>query len=521
MGSSGIASVGQRQRWAVPTAVAAVALLVGACAGGDAVDDAVADVVVLWPRDAQDIDPRFTGDAYGLKLSRLLFASLVALDPETLDVVPDLAARVDSVSPTEYRVVLRPGLRFGDGSVLDADDVAATFRGLVAPGFGTRWAATFRRVARIETPAPDTIVFQLSEPHATFLTDLELPILRKEDQRTHLGTPGAALPVGAGPYRLVARRAGRIDLAPNPHWRHGVPRFGRVRIVVVQDDNTRALRLLAGAGDLAMNAIPPLLVPLFERDARFRVRSAPGVGTTYLGVNLDAGPVADVRVRRALAHAIDREAIVRAKLGGRARLARSWIVPGHWAYATDLPAYAYDPAGARRLLDEAGFPAHESGPRLRLALRCGSERSAQSNARAIVAMWREVGVEVDVRPTEMATLIADLNQGRFELTLLQVPEVIEPHVLSWFFGSDRIPGPGVEGANRWRLRDARLDAALDRGRRSVDRAVRRVAYADAQRILAEHLPVIPLWHEDVVAVTSRRAAAFRVPRDGRYATLAW
>lgn len=519
MGSSGIASVRQRQRFVALTIVATT--LAGACADGDPVDDAAADIVVLWPRDAQDIDPRFTGDAYGLKLSRLLFASLVTVDPETLDVVPDLAERVEAVSPTEYRVLLRRGLRFGDGSVLDADDVASTFRGVVAPGFGTRWAATFRRVARIETSAPDTIVFHLSEPHATFLTDLELPILREQDERTHLGTPGGVTPVGAGPYRLVARRAGRIDLEPNPHWHRGVPRFARVRIVVVQDDNTRALRLLAGAGDLAMNAIPPLLVPLFERDARFRVRSAPGVGTTYLGIHLEAGPLEDVRVRQALAHAIDREAIVRAKLGGRARLARSWIVPGHWAYANDVPTYAFDPAQARRLLDAAGFAAQGSAPRLRLALRCGSERSAQSNARAIAAMLREVGIELDVRPTEMATLIADLNQGRFELTLLQVPEVIEPHVLSWFFGSDRIPGPGTEGANRWRLRDAGLDAALDRGRRSVDRAVRRAAYADAQRILTEELPVIPLWHEDVVAVTSGRATAFRVPRDGRYATLAW
>jgi peptide/nickel transport system substrate-binding protein len=519
MVSSGIAAARQRCFLALPATLALCGL---ACASGaDTGSTSDREIVVLWPRDAQDIDPRFTGDAYGLKLSRLLFASVVTVDPVRLEVVPDLAERVDVVSPTEYRVALRRGLRFGDGSVLDAADVAATYRSVVAPAFGTRWAATYRRVSRVETPDAHTVVFHLHAPHATFLTDLELPILRAEDERTHLGTPGDAPPVGSGPYRIVARRPGRIDLAPNPHWHRGAPRFGSVRIVVVQDDNTRALRMLAGAGDVAMNAVPPLLVPLFERDARFRVRSAPGVGTTYLGMNLEARAVADVRVRRAIGHAIDRAAIVRAKLGGRARLARSWIVPGHWAYASDAPDLSYDPTRSRALLDDAGHVALPGASRLRVSLRCGSERSAQSNARAIAAMLREVGIEAEVRPTETATLIADLNQGRFELTLLQVPEVVEPNVLSWFFGSDRIPGPGVEGANRWRLRDARLDAALERGRRSVNRRERHAAYADAQRILADRLPVISLWHEDVVAVTSARAAGFRVPRDGRYATLAW
>jgi peptide/nickel transport system substrate-binding protein len=135
-------------------------------------------------------------------------------------------------------------------------------------------------------------------------------------------------------------------------------------------------------------------------------------------------------------------------------------------------------------------------------------------------MFREVGIDAELRPTETATLIADLDRGHFELTTLQIPEVMEPHVLSWFFASDRIPAPGREGANRWRFRNAELDAAFERGRSHIERAVRVAAYRDVQRILGEQLPVIPLWHEDVVAVRSARAAAFRVPRDGRFSTLA-
>jgi peptide/nickel transport system substrate-binding protein len=489
-------------------------------------DDGTLDVVL--PQDVEQIDPRRVADAYGLKVSRLLFASLVTIDPRTLEVVPDLAERVVAETPTRYRVTLRAGLRFSDGSILDAEDVVATFRGLVDPRVGSRYAGTYRRITDIDAPDARNIVFTLDAPHAPFLTDLEMPVLRAEDARAPMPMPAGdvpegAAPIGAGPYRLLRRRPGHLELVANPHWHGGVPYHTRIRMTVVRDDNTRALRLLAGEGDLALNAVPPLLVPLFERDARFRVRTAPGVGTTYLGVNQDALPLADVRVRRALAHAVDREALVRAKFGGRARLARGVVPPGHWAYADDARDYPYDPGRARALLDEAGVRDPDGDgpePRLRFTLRTGPDRFRQSIARALAAMLRDVGIEVDVRPSEVATLIADLNAGRFDLCVLQLPEVFEPHVLTWFFGSAHVPGEGREGANRWRHRDPRLDAALERGRRATARAERREAYLEAQRLLAEQLPVIPLWHEDVVAILGPGAGEYDVPRDGRFATLA-
>ncbi|MFW6067663.1 MAG: ABC transporter substrate-binding protein [Myxococcota bacterium] len=497
-------------------------LLAGGCHGdppGVRGDDAL---VVVLPRDAEQLDPRFVADPYGLKVSRLIFASLVRIDPHTLEPVPDLAQEVEQEAPDRWRVRLRSGLRFADGSALDAEDVVATFRSVVDPALGSRYRGTYERIERLEMPDRHTVVFHLDEPHAPFGTDLELPILRAEDAGRQVGLPEDPLPVGAGPYRLAARSPGHMELVANPHWHRRRPIYHRVRLLVVRDDNTRALRLLAGAGDLAVQAVPPLLVPLFEEDGDFRVRTAPGVATTYLGVNTTAGPLSDVRVRRALAHAVDRRALVRAKYGGRAKLARGWVPPGHWAYAADAPAYPYSAARARALLDAAGFSPSdaEGGARLRLVLRTGSDRFRVSVARAIAAMLRRVGIRVDVRPSEMATLVADLGKGRFELALMEVPEVTEPHVLSWFFASGRIPGRSGAGANRWRYRSAAVDAALERGRRAEDRPARREAYGIVQRQLAEDLPVIPLWHEDVVVVADDRAERFRVPRNGRLDPLA-
>jgi len=463
---------------------------------------------VVIPRAAEELDPRFVTDPWGLKVSRLIFASLVTIDPRSLEVVPDLAESVAQVGPTEYVARLRPGLTFSDGSPLTSRDVVDTFEGVVDPALGSVYARAYQRIERIEAPSAREVRFHLDAPHATFLTDLEIPIVRSEDARRRMDQRY----VGAGPYVLETHSDRRVDLSANPRWHGGEPTHERLALTVVRDDNTRAMRLMAGAADLAYDALPPLLVPLFEDDPRFEVRTSPGVSTTYLGLNMEAPPLDDERVREAIALAIDRETLVRAELEGRATVASSWIPQGHWADAA-LEPRPHDAARARRLLAEAGA----SGARF--LLRVNTERARLSIARAIAAMLRDVGLDVVVRPSETATQIADLNAGRFDLALMQVPEVLEPHVLSWFFDSSRIPEDGQVGANRWRLRDPEVDAALERGRAASERATRTEAYRLVQQRLHDQLPVIPLWQESKVAVV-RRGVAFEVPRDGRLSTLA-
>ena len=503
-----------------PSSALVLLLVIGAGCSRPSEHDPDA-LVVMLPRDAEQLDPRFVGDPYGLRVSRLLFGSLVTIDPRTLEVIPDLAESVKAQSPTQFEVRLREGLRFSDGSPLDARDVVATFEGIVDPQLRSRYAHAYRRIAEMRVSDPRTILFVLREPHATFLTDLELPIVRSEDAFRRIATPDDPFPIGAGPYRLVKREPGILELRTNPHWHRGTPKYPSLRLVVIRDDNTRALRMLAGQGDLAIASIPPLLLPIFEDDERFETRSAAGISTMYLGFQTTSPKLDDLRVRRAIGYAIDRELLVRSKYDGLARVTDSWIPHGHWAEVDRLPSQGFDPDQARALLDAAGFsdpPGSE--PRMRLVLRTTSDRFRQSVARAIAAMLREVGIEVDVRPSEAATLISDLNRGRFEITLLQVPEVIEPHVLSWFFDSSRIPGPQSEGANRWRYENEELDRLFEVGRTQIDREQRQAAYVRVQQILARDIPVLPLWQPDTIAVV-RRGSSFDVPRDGRFGTLAF
>ncbi len=491
----------------------------------EGVDPLVGDApVLLLEREVQTLDPRFVTDPVSLRITRLLHAGLMRVDPGRLDVVPDLAENWRWEGPRNLRVTLRAGLHFSDGTPLGARDVAATFDGLVDPALGSRYAVTYRRIVRVEVLDERTVRFVLRTPHAPLLADLEIPILPARFSRTPLGSTADEV-VGAGPYRLVGSRRGALRLQANPHWWGPPPKWSELAAVTVRDAASRVLRFRAGAADLAVGNVPPVLLPALSGRSDLRVRAAPGARTLYVGLRMDRAPLDDRRVREALLLALDRERLVRGKLGGRGRVAAGWVPPGHWAADPALVPVPFDPERAGRLLDAAGLPDPDGAgpePRLRLALRVAARRELLSVARALAAMWRRIGVEVRVRPSEPASLFADLQTGRFQMALMRSPEVLEPHVLSWFFGSDRVPGVrGRGGANRWRLRSVRLDAALERGRSTVSRPLRVAAYRQVQRILARELPVLPLWHEDVVVVASARARWFRAPRDGRFAPLVW
>lgn len=482
------------------------------CSGAGERNEAGA-LEVLLPSAPIEIDPRFVLDAQGLRVSRLIFSGLVAIDPYSLEVLPELAERIDvDETGTRYTATLRSGLTFADGSALDSEDVRATFESIRDPALGSRFAETYARIVRIETPDARTVIFVIDGPHAPFLTDLELPIVRAEDRARHLHV-GADV-VGSGPYALGAASERAMTLEARTDYVREAS-HPRLRLLVVRDESTRALRLLSGSADVAPFAIAPLLVPSFEEDARFEVVSAPGPGTAYLAFQTEAGALSNVAVRRALGHAIDRNALMHSKFGARAELASGFIPTAHWAYVGDLPSPAFDPARARALLDEAGYPDPVgSAPRFAIRIRTSTDRTRAAIARAIAAMWRDVGIDVEVGTSEVASLLSDLDAGRFEVALMTLPEVFEPHVLHWFFASRRAGAP-----NRFRFRSEALDAALEAGRIAVAREDRFTAYEEAQRVLARELPAMPLWHEHVVVV-SRASAGLRPPSDGRLGFLA-
>lgn len=474
------------------------------------------EIVVLIEQTIGDIDPRFATTSYGAKISRLICAPLVSLDNPRSDLQMELAESVTQENPVTYLVRLRDA-RFSNGRPVTSRDVRWTLENTIDAKTRSPFRASYSRISKIDVIDQRTVRIHLREPHAPFVTDLDIGIVQ---ERTRVKQPL----VGAGPFLLVSRNEDAIVLERNPHYFAGHVTPRRVVIRVIRDDNARLLALVGGSADLTQNTVPPPLVGAVARNPDLRVISEPSNSLTYVGLNLTEPTLERVLVRRAIAHAIDRERIIRTKFRGRARLATGMLSPDHWAYNGDVPTYRYDPERARQLLDEAGFKDPDGDgphPRFRMVYKTSANRFRVALARVIAAQLSAVGIETEVRSYEFATLFDDIKRGNFQIVTLQVTEVGEPQYLSKFFHSQSIPTPERPdaGNNRWRYVNATLDKLLEQGRQAASRSERIRAYQQAQWILAADVPIVPLYHEDNVAVTRREVEGFQPIPNTRFARL--
>ena len=494
------------------------------CHGRRVPDD---ELVVLIETAAQTLDPRFCVGAYDFKLSRLAFAPLVSVDNERVEPKMELAESVRADGETRWLVALREA-RFWDGRRVTAADVAYTLERFRDPALGSRLRQRFidDGLERVEIVDDHHLVFHLSHPHAPFITDLDFGIFARPLQGA--APPGPhELPVGAGAFVPAGREGETFRFVRNDFYYGGAPHIRALTVRTIRDDNSRLLAMVGGSADLTQNTISPLLLSAVEEQPSLKVVTARSSVYTYMGVNLDDPILKDVRVRRAIALAIDRAQIVRTKLRGRAVLATGMLPSFHWGYAAPplVHDWGYDPAESKRLLDVAGYPDPDGdGPRPRMTLvyKTSSNKFRVAIARVIVAMLAEVGIEVELRANEFATLFSDIKAGNYQLFSMQIPEIAEPDLYTNFFASNRIPTrehPDA-GGNRVRYRNPEVDRLLDAGRRELDHDRRRAIYAEVQRILAEDLPVISLWHEDNVAAMRREVTGFQLLPTAQFSSLA-
>jgi peptide/nickel transport system substrate-binding protein len=279
--------------------------------------------------------------------------------------------------------------------------------------------------------------------------------------------------------------------------------------------------LVGGSLDLLQNAVRPDLVDEVLERPRVAIQAAPSVLLTYMLLNNEDPALRDVRVREAIALAIDRRSIIAAKFGGRAVIATGLLPPMHWAYNPDVARWDHDPARARALLDEAGLRPGPDGMCLHLVYKTSAVDFRVALARLIASQLAEVGIAVEVQPFEFATFFSDIKRGNYQIATMQTSEITEPDFHYSYFHSSRIPGPSnPDGGNRWRYRDEELDQLTVQGRREMDPARRRPIYARVQQIIARDLPIIPLWHEDNVVLGNVDVQGYVTVPDARFVGLA-
>ena len=399
------------------------------------------------------LDPRFATDAASSRINRLLYSQLTDFD-EQFRVIPGIATW-DIISPTRYRFELStPFARFSDGSILDAADVKATYDAILDPALGSPLRGGLSVIERIEIVDERTLEFHLSVPNVHFPGLLVVGIVPQE-----LATTTGSLardPVGSGPMTFV-EWAGQARLVLERR-RDNV----RIEFVHVRDPTVRVLKLLRGEVDMMQGDLPPELVAWLKTQGEVQVITGEGTSFAYLGFNMRDPVLEDVRVRRAIAHALDRAGIIRHVLGGAAHSASAILKPDHWAGNPDLSPIKYDPEAARKLLAEAGYGA--SRP-IRLQYKTSSDPFRVRLATIVQAQLGAVGIEVDLQSYDWGTFYGDIKSGRFQMYSLAWIGVKLPDIFRYALHSDSAP---PEGANRGRYASERVDRLIEAAEQDPD-----------------------------------------------------
>jgi peptide/nickel transport system substrate-binding protein len=475
-------------------------LALAGCVQGDKTP---ADTLIIGVEsEIKNMDVRFATDANAVHVSRLVTQSLIKLNNKLL-AEGDLAQSFQiSDGGKKYTFKIPAGLNFHDGSPLSSRDVLYSFEQAAGPH--SKIAANFANVAHFSAPDPTTFVIELKKAQASFLLG-EVPAICIVPARLGEDPDYGQHPVGSGPYKFVERRhrdliferfngyRSYVDGHPMP-----LPYFRKVIVRAIEDPTTRFLSLLGGDIDLLFNALSPRRIQEAAQNPHLKILRGPGITYQYLGLNFDSPKFRDLRVRRALALAIDRESIIEHKLRGFARIATSVLSPVNYFYDKALEPLPYDPDQARRLLNEAGVKG------LSFELKSSTDRDTLSILQVIQKQWADVGVKVTIRPYEFATFFADVQKGSFEAFSLRWTSVTEPDLLYKIFHSSETP----PGRNRTHYKNAQVDRLLEAARIESDVEKRKALYARVQEILAHDIAYISLWYPDNVAVATRALKNF-------------
>lgn len=469
-------------------------------------------LVMIIESSPTNLDPRVGLDAQSERIDGLLFDNLLSRD-EHLSVKPGLAERWDIPDPKTYVFHLRTGLRFADGSPLTSRDVKWSYDSLLQGKIRSTKAAAYRFVDHIDAPDDGTVIFHLKQPWTALLWNVAggggMGIVPYGS-----GAEASRHPIGSGPFRFVSAEQDKevvIERSPN-YWGEKT-KLERVRFAVVPDTTTRALELRKGSADLEINALTPDMESALQREPHLAVVRGPGTRLAYMAFNLRDPILKDVRVRQAIAYALDRSPQIRFLLGGEARPADSVLPPESWAYDPRVAKYAYDPAKARRLLDDAGY-SEKNGIRFHLVMKTSTEEASRAMASVFQQQLRDVGIALDIRSFEFATFFSDITHGEFQLYSLRwIGGNEDPDIFEYAFDSARII---PNGANRQYYSNPRVDALIAKASTELDQNARKQDYAEIQQILAEDLPYINLWYFDNVMVYSKRVRGLQMNPSGDY-----
>ncbi|HUA56757.1 MAG TPA: peptide ABC transporter substrate-binding protein [Candidatus Sulfotelmatobacter sp.] len=430
--------------------------------------------------------------------------------------------RADGKHGIAVTFTLKPGLKWGDGTPVTTRDVRFTWEIGRNPKSATANAELFRRITDVTTA--DDRTFTLHVDRVTYdynAIDLELvPEHLERDRfddpaqyrvRTRYETEPTNPGLYDGPYRIAELTPGsHVVLDRNSSWAGKPPAFKRIVVRAIENSAALESNLLSGSVDYVPGeeglSLDQAIALEKRTGARFDVIYKPSLYYSHIDLNLDNPLLQDVRVRRALLMAIDREGINQQLFGGKQPPADSFVSPLDWIYDPNGVKYAYDPAAAGKLLDDAGWVARDgvrqnaSGQKLSLELMGATgNRTSELVEQVMQSEWRKAGIEVTIRNLAARVLFDNLTHRRFTGMAVfgwaSAPENVPRTILR----SDQIPSEANnwDGQNYTGYKDPATDALLDSIETELDREKRRALWHALQRRYAEALPVLPLYFRSI------------------------
>jgi peptide/nickel transport system substrate-binding protein len=286
----------------------------------------------------------------------------------------------------------------------------------------------------------------------------------------------------------------------------------QVRVRVISDMNALQAELQSGRVDIAPmpTSLSPDAVKRLEEDPNLQVKAFPGSNVVLLTINTTSPPLDNVKVRQAIAYAIDRQSMIQNLLRGYGKIAHSIIPEESWSYSPGQ-TYSYDPAMAKKLLSEAGVRIDKPV----VYKLSGSSISGRQYAGVIQNYLKEAGIPAEIQTPEQNTLFDELRRGNFQIAYTQwVGGNQDPIFYKDLFATSEIPTQTRPSRNRSRYSNPELDALLDQAVNTFDRQKARELYVRIQEIISRDVPVFPLWYQSNIVIARKNVGNIQVNASG-------
>jgi len=436
----------------------------------------------------------------GFTWFNLYYETLLSYDAALTRIGPALASSVEAAPDgLGYTFRLVPDAKWHDGTAFTAADVAFTLELARDTRAGSVFAARLADVAAVDTPDAATVVVRLGKPNASFADTLTRLMMLPRHALSALPREGldrsswwSRTPLGTGPFQFVRYETDQfVELKANLDYRLGRPKLDG--LINRYFRNTAAAVAAQRAGEIQFTYVEPDDLKPLQADRTQRVIAGDSWVVNYLGFNHMTPYWRDVRVRRAVMHAINRDAIVKSVLGGTATVANSAFVAAN-VVPPNLDPYAYDPARARALLGEAGWSGTGAGKTLPLLTYYNTPLVANLLA-AVQAMLGQVGIavaprQVDVPTFNSVTMVRDADSSQFALVYGGAINGPDPGGINPYLNERQIP---PNGNNSMRVRIPALNAALDAAQAEPDADRRLEHYRQAAHVQNSELPWGFMW----------------------------